>query len=164
MIDEAPSRKKSYPVLAWLVACASSRREAESLRLISVIPSASKDVGKNKAAALDAMFRPFQGNQRKDARPVRTHPHNSNFFISPPVPGGGRSDPRSRWPLSWNPIRPAARHRRSGEIDLVLCQTLDFGWPGKGVRHQKPERPFGCFALLVSDPFSRPRFNPIFKF
>ncbi len=23
----------------------------------------------------------------------------------------------------------------------------------KGVRHQKPERPFGCFALLVSDPF-----------
>ncbi len=34
--------------------------------------------------------------------------------------------------------------------------TLYFGWPGKGVRHQKPERPFGRFALLVSDPFSRP--------
>ena len=49
--------------------------------------------------------------------------------------------------------------------DLVLCQNskmgLNRGWEkgsglGKGVRHQKPERPFGCFALLVSDPFSRP--------
>ena len=28
--------------------------------------------------------------------------------------------------------------------------------PEKGVRHQKPERPFGCFALLVPDPFSGP--------
>ena len=26
----------------------------------------------------------------------------------------------------------------------------------KGVRNQKPERPFGCFALLVPDPFFRP--------
>ena len=46
---------------------------------------------------------------------------------------------------------------------LVLCQTLDFGWPGKGVRHQKCEAPEGPFRLLVSDPVSRPRVNPIFK-
>ena len=42
---------------------------------------------------------------------------------------------------------------------LVFCQTLKNGvepGSGKGVRHQKPERPLGCFALLVSDPFSRP--------
>ncbi len=34
------------------------------------------------------------------------------------------------------------------------------GCPGKGVRHQKPERPCGCFALLVSDTFSRRALNP----
>ena len=37
----------------------------------------------------------------------------------------------------------------------------------KGVRHQKPERPFGCFALLVSDPFfaafRRVDVSPIFR-
>ncbi len=60
--------------------------------------------------------------------------------------------------ISWMPGHHGSYRR------LVLCQTLDFGWPGKGVRHQKPERPFGCFALLVSDPFYRPRLNPIFEF
>ncbi len=47
---------------------------------------------------------------------------------------------------------------------LVLCRTLDFGCPGKGVRHKKCEAPAGPFRLLVTDPFSRPRFNPIFEF
>ncbi len=44
---------------------------------------------------------------------------------------------------------------------LVRCQTLDFGLPGKGVRHQKCEAPEGPFRILVSDPFSRPGSTPI---
>ncbi len=34
----------------------------------------------------------------------------------------------------------------------------------KGVRHQKPERPEGCFAFLVSDPFSPIDGTPILRF
>ncbi|QDV27948.1 hypothetical protein Q31a_63410 [Aureliella helgolandensis] len=49
---------------------------------------------------------------------------------------------------------------------LVHCPSLIFGLPGnsgcpeKGVRHQNPERPFGCFALLVSDTFFRTLAKP----
>ncbi len=37
---------------------------------------------------------------------------------------------------------------------LVERQVLNLGI-GYGVRSQKPERPFGCFALLVPDPVFR---------
>ncbi len=50
------------------------------------------------------------------------------------------------------PIGPVTSVRliRPGRGILLLLHSS-----GKGVRHQKPERPCGCFALLVSDTFSR---------
>ena len=45
---------------------------------------------------------------------------------------------------------------RSSETYIASALSqLDF-WVscGKGVRSQKPARPYGCFALLTPDPFS----------
>ncbi len=63
-------------------------------------------------------------------------------------------------------------HRRFPEFQGInVLETLrgfvkvSFGdGREKGVEHPKPERPFGCFALLVSDPcpFSQRMSNPIF--
>ena len=38
-------------------------------------------------------------------------------------------------------------------MGLVLCQTLDCGWPEIGGKHQECEAPEGPFRLLVSDTF-----------
>ena len=47
-------------------------------------------------------------------------------------------------------------HPSSSRLPSALS-PFNFGRSGKGVRSPLPERPFGCFAQLTPDPFTRPQ-------
>ena len=55
-------------------------------------------------------------------------------------------------------IRASVRNALPAAAQSCLRHPVALG--EKGVKHQKPERPFGCFALLVPDTFFPGTFFP----
>ena len=74
------------------------------------------------------------------------------------------------WRAHWQARPPAFRHEGCRHLLVSVYEireiasaltALEFSVDQEnGVRYQKPERPEGCFAFWVPDPFSADRFNP----